>query len=68
MSEGIRKAVSLTKIAPQDVRQHSMLNHARLNVAEDVAQEIEDYLEGIEEFSRDEEGQAGFIAPVEEGF
>ena len=43
-----------------------MLNQTRLNIAEDVAQEIEDYLDATEEFSRDEEGQAGFFAPAEE--
>ena len=44
-----------------------MLNQARLNTAEDVAQAKEDYWDATEEFSRDEQGQAGFIAPVGEG-
>ena len=38
-----------------------------LNTAEDVAQEIEDYWDATEEFSRDEKGQAGFIASVGKG-
>ena len=42
-----------------------MLNQARLNTAEDVAQEIEDDWDATEEFSRDEKGQAGFPGPVE---
>ena len=58
----------MNKIAPQDMRQHLMLNQARLNTAEDVAQEIEDYWDATEEFSRDEKNQAGFVAPVGKGF
>ena len=54
----------MNKIAPQDMRQHLMLNQARLNTIEEVAQDIEDYWDAAEEFSRDEKGQAGFIAPV----
>ena len=41
-----------------------MLNQARLNTAEDAAQEIEDYCDATEEFTRDEKGQAGLITPV----
>ena len=66
-SEGIRKAVSMNKIAPQDMRQHFMLNQTRLNTAEDVAQEFEDYWGETEEFSRDGKGPAGFMAPVRKG-
>ena len=40
------------------MRQHLMLNQARSNTAEDVAQEIEDYWDAAAEFSRDEKGQA----------
>ena len=47
----------MNKIAPQDMRQHLMLNQARLNTAEDVAQEIEDYWDAAEKFSRDEKNQ-----------
>ena len=57
----------MNTIAPQDMRQHLMLNQARLNCAEDVAQEIEDYWGATEEFSRDDTGQAGFTAPVGKG-
>ena len=49
------------------MRQHVMLNRSRLSTAEEVAQEIEDYWDATEEFSRDDKGQAGFIAPVGEG-
>ena len=49
------------------MRQQVMLNQSRLSTAEEVAQEIEDYWDATEEFSRDDEGQAGFIAPVGEG-
>ena len=41
-----------------------MLNQSRLSMAEEVAQEIEDYWDATEEFPRDDKGQAGFIAPV----
>ena len=44
-----------------------MLNQSRLSTAEEVAQEIEDYWDATEEFSRDDKGQGGFIAPVGEG-
>ena len=54
----------MNKIAPQDTRQHLMLNQSRLSTAEEVAQEIEDYWDAIEEFSRDDNNHAGFIAPV----
>ena len=67
VSEGIRKAAFLNKIAPRNMQQHWMLNQARLNTAEDVAQDIEDYWDAIEEFSRDQKGQAGFIASVGKG-
>ena len=46
VSDGIRRAVYMNKIAPQDMRQHLMLNQPRLSTAEEVAQEIEDYLDG----------------------
>ena len=39
-SDGIRRAVDMNKIAPQDMRQHFMLNQSRLSTAEEVAQEI----------------------------
>ena len=42
VSVGIRRAVYMNKIAPQDMRQHLMLNQSRLSTAEEVAQEIED--------------------------
>ena len=53
----------MNKIAPQDMRQHLMLNQSRLSTAEEVAQEIEDYWDATE-FSRDDKNQPGFIAPV----
>ena len=43
VSDGIRRAVYMNKIAPEDMRQHLMLNQSRLSTAEEVAQEIEDY-------------------------
>ena len=51
VNEGIRKAVYMNKIAPQDMRQHLILYQARLNTAEDVAQEIEDNWDATEECS-----------------
>ena len=48
----------MNKIAPQDMRQHSMLNQGRLSEDEDVAQEIEDYWDATEEFSREEKGSS----------
>ena len=67
VSDGIRRAVYMNKITPQDMRQNSMVNQSRLSTAEEVAQEIEDYCDATGEFSRDDEGQAGFIAPVGKG-
>ena len=64
VSDGIRTAVYMNQIAPQHMRQHLMLNQARLSTAEDVAQEIENYCDATEEFSRDVNSQAGFIPPV----
>ena len=49
------------------MRQHLMLSQSRLSTAEEVAQEIEDYWEATEEFSRGDKNQAGFIAPVVKG-
>ena len=57
----------MNKIALQDMRQHLMLNQSRLSTTEEVAQEIEDYWDATEEFSRDDKNQAGFIAPVGKG-
>ena len=48
----------MRKIAPQDMRQHLMLNPARSTTAEEVAEEIEDHSDATEEFSRDEKGQS----------
>ena len=64
VSDGIRRAVYMNKIASQDMRQHLMLNQSRLRTPEEVAQEIEDCWDATEEFSRDDKGQAGFIAPT----
>ena len=58
VSGRIRRAVYMNKIAPQDMRQHLMLNQSRLSTAEDVAQEIADNWDATE---------GGFIAPVGEG-
>ena len=57
----------MNKFAPQDMRQLLMLNQSRLSTAEEVAQEIEHYWDATEEFSRDDKGQTGFIAPVGRG-
>ena len=51
VSDGIRSSVYMHKIAPQDMRQHLMLNRSRLSTAEEVAQEIEDFWDASEEFS-----------------
>ena len=66
-SDGIRRAVYMNKNAPRDMLKHLMLNQSRLSTAEEVAQEIEDYWDATEEFSRDDKNQAGFIAPVGKG-
>ena len=70
MSEGFRRAVYMNKIALQHKTCDNslMLNHSRLSTAEEVAQEFEDYSVATEEFSRDDKGQSGFIAPVGKGF
>ena len=67
-SDGIWRAVYMNKMAPQDMRQHLMLNQPRLSTADEVAQEIEDYLDATDDFSRDDKNQAGFIGPVGTGF
>ena len=46
---------------------HHKTCQSRLSTAEEVAQEIEDYWDANEEFSRDDKNQAGFIAPVGKG-
>ena len=58
----------MNKMAPQVMRQHLMLNQSRLSTADEVAQEIEDYLDATDDFSRDDKNQAGFIGPVGTGF
>ena len=57
----------MKKMAPQDMRQHLMLNQSRLSTAEEVAQEIEDHWDATEEFSLDDKNQVGFVAPVGKG-
>ena len=57
----------MNKFAPQDMRQHLMLSQSRLSTAGEVSQEIEDYWDATEEFSRDDKNQAGIIAPVGKG-
>ena len=39
-SDGIRWAVRMNKIAPQDMRQHLMLNQCRLSTAEELARKL----------------------------
>ena len=68
VSDGIRREVYMNLIAPKDMQQHLMLHQSRLSTAEEVAQEIENYWDATEEFSRDDKNQAGFIAPVGKGF
>ena len=67
VSDWIRGAVRKNKIAPQDMRQHLMLNQSRLSTAEEVAQAIEDHWDATVELSREDKNQAGFIAPVGQG-
>jgi len=68
VSDGLKKSVYLNKIAPTDMRQHLMLNQGRLDTAESIAHEIEDYCDALEEFSKDaSNGQPGFVAPVGKG-
>ena len=57
----------MNQITPQDMRRHLMLNQSRLSTADEVAQEIEDYWDATDEFSRDDKNQAGFVVPVGEG-
>ena len=57
----------MNKTAPQEMRQHLKLNQSRLSTAEEVAQEVEEYWDATEEFSRGDKGQAGSIAPVGKG-
>ena len=57
----------MNKITLHDMRQHLMFKQSRLSTAEEVAQEIEDYGNATEEFSRGDKNQAGFIAPVGNG-
>ena len=67
VSDGFKMAVYMNKIAPPDMRQHLMLNQSRLSTADEVAQEIEDYFDATEEFSRDDKGEAGLVVPVGKG-
>ena len=54
----------MNQIAPQDMRQHLRLNQSRLSTVEEVVQEIEDYWDATEEFSRDDKNQAGLLQLV----
>ena len=49
------------------MRQHLLLNQSRLETAEAISQEIEDYCDATEEFTRDAKEQPGFVAPVSKG-
>ena len=40
VSDGIRRAVYMKKIAPQDMRQHLMLNQSRLSTAEELPRKL----------------------------
>ena len=40
VSDGIRRAVYMNEVAPQDMRNHLMLHQSRLSMAEEVAQEM----------------------------
>ena len=58
VSEGIQNAVYMNEIASKDMRQHLVLNQARLNTTEDVDPEFGDHCDATEEYSRDEQGQS----------
>ena len=51
----------MNKITLHDMRQHLMFKQSRLSTAEEIAQEIEDYGDATEEFSRDDKNQAGLL-------
>ena len=67
VSDGIRWAVYMNRSHHRTCDSILTLNQSRLSTAEEVAQQNEDYWDATEEFSRDDKGQAGFIAPVGKG-
>ena len=67
VSDGIRRAVYMNKICTTRHATAIDVEQSRLSTAEEVAHEIEDYWDATEELSRDDKGQAGFVAPVGKG-
>ena len=65
ISNGIRRSVYLNKIAPPEMRQHLMLNQARLEDHITLAQEIEEYTDVREEFAY--QGNTSMVAVVDKG-
>ena len=47
--------------------QHLMLNQQRLETAETISDEIEEYWEAMEEFNKDAKDSPAFVAPVKQG-
>ena len=61
--KGIRKSIYQTRICPQEVQQHLVLNAARFDSPEEIAEEIERYCDAREELAQSQ-GTDPFIAAV----
>jgi len=66
ISDTARKSVLQDYIAPPEIRQHLLMNQSRLMTAEDIKQELEDYMDALED-SNAVLGAAGIVAPIPPG-
>jgi len=62
VADTIRRTVYINKVAPQDLRQHLMMNKARLQLCEDIAEEIEDYCDVQEEMDQSKDGLVAAVS------
>ena len=59
--EAVKRTVYLNKIAPEAMKQHLLLNQTRLETSEDVANEIEEYCDAMQDMN-ESIGNPGIVA------
>ena len=63
--DSIKPTVYVNKAAPHELRQHLMMNQTRLHLSDDVADEIEEYCDAMEDYGQ---GRDGIVAATQQGW
>ena len=68
LSDAIKRSVYMSKIAPNDVRQHLILNQSKMLTAMEMGNEIEDYCDAMEEYNKGDMESSGFVGAIKGDF